>query len=150
MERLERRQAVTSINLVGTVYLEWSALPYPYDFEIKQPYDLESARGYELVYVSVDDGQLNYNHFGGKVPLDKMGFEETDYEFGHNGMRVVGSVYHAGDADRDGDVDFADFLRLSTNFGNEDAVWADGDFSLNGAVGFQDFLMLSANFGRGE
>ena len=54
-----------------------------------------------------------------------------------------------GDTDGDGDVDFGDFLVVSTNFGQEvDAAFADGDFDGNGSVDFADFLALSANFGQ--
>ena len=52
-----------------------------------------------------------------------------------------------GDADDNGEVDFADFLALSANFGATDAVWEDGDFNSDGKVSFVDFLTLSANFG---
>ena len=53
-----------------------------------------------------------------------------------------------GDADLDGDVDFADFLKLSANFGSEDGHWSDGDFDCDGVIGFSDFLLLSSNFGE--
>lgn len=54
-----------------------------------------------------------------------------------------------GDIDQDWDVDFADFLRLSNNFGKEvDAVLEDGDLNQDGRVNFEDFLLLSANFGE--
>ena len=55
-----------------------------------------------------------------------------------------------GDADMDGDVDFADFLTLSENFGSPDhrsRGWSQGDFDGDREVGFPDFLALSANFG---
>lgn len=52
-----------------------------------------------------------------------------------------------GDTEFDGDVDFIDFLVLSTNFGMEDATWTDADFDGSGAVDFADFLMLASNFG---
>ncbi len=52
-----------------------------------------------------------------------------------------------GDANRDGEINFADFLVLSSNFGKMDAIWADGDFDGNGVVDFADFLLLSENFG---
>jgi len=56
----------------------------------------------------------------------------------------------SGDANGDGEVAFADFLILSSNFGRADAdiVFADGDFNGDGEVGFADFLILSSNFGR--
>lgn len=53
----------------------------------------------------------------------------------------------AGDVDFDGDVDFADFLSLSGNFGGE-GLWSKGDFDASGDIGFADFLMLSQNFGK--
>lgn len=55
-----------------------------------------------------------------------------------------------GDANRDGQVTFADFVQLSANFGKQvDAVWEDGDFNADGEVSFDDFLILSANFSVG-
>gem|GEM_PF-2032472 len=53
-----------------------------------------------------------------------------------------------GDSNLDRQVDFADFLSLSTNFGEHDRTWADGDFNGDGLVSFADFLLLSGNFGR--
>ena len=50
----------------------------------------------------------------------------------------------------DGDVDFADFLTLSENFGqrvSRTTGWGLGDFDGNGQVEFPDFLALSSNFG---
>ena len=55
-----------------------------------------------------------------------------------------------GDADFNGKVEFADFLTLSGNFGQDNAFWSDGDFAPDGEVGFSDFLILSGNFGQGE
>lgn len=52
-----------------------------------------------------------------------------------------------GDADLDGDVDFADFLALSGSFG-DDGGWGGGDFNGDGTTGFPDFLQLSGNFGQ--
>lgn len=51
-----------------------------------------------------------------------------------------------GDADLDNEVAFADFLRLSANFG-EEGSWVDGDFDGSGRIEFGDFLLLSGNFG---
>lgn len=52
-----------------------------------------------------------------------------------------------GDLDGDGVVAFADFLVLSTNFGKDEASYADGDIDLSGGVDFADFLILADNFG---
>ena len=59
-----------------------------------------------------------------------------------------------GDTDLDLDVDFADFLILSRNYGLETytkpdgpAIWLHGDFDGDGFVGFTDFLLQSRNYG---
>lgn len=53
-----------------------------------------------------------------------------------------------GDSDLNGNVDFTDFLVLSSRFPGDGEGWATADFDCNGAIGFPDFLILSANFGR--
>lgn len=53
----------------------------------------------------------------------------------------------AGDLDGNGEVDFADFLTLSGNFGATDVSYAEGDIDCDGEVAFADFLALSGNFG---
>lgn len=54
-----------------------------------------------------------------------------------------------GDTDRDGDVDFQDFLTVSANFGKEtDAAFAGGDFDGDGGVDFDDFSILASVFGK--
>lgn len=52
-----------------------------------------------------------------------------------------------GDLDGNGMVEFADFLILSGNFGNEVSDHTEGDIDCNGSVEFADFLVLSGNFG---
>jgi hypothetical protein len=54
----------------------------------------------------------------------------------------------AGDFDGNGKVEFADFLVLSENFGQEVESHAEGDIDCNGTVAFADFLVLSGNFGN--
>ena len=53
-----------------------------------------------------------------------------------------------GDVNYDGNVDFADFLVLSLNFGKADANWDEGNFDLGSDVDFADFLALSSLFGQ--
>lgn len=54
-----------------------------------------------------------------------------------------------GDFDLNGEVDFADFLNLSSNFGSSDGVhYGLGDADCEGDIGFADFLVLSSSFGR--
>ena len=56
-------------------------------------------------------------------------------------------LYRVGDTNLDGDVDFADFLSLSLNFGNPEANWTQGNYDGQDGTQFADFLALSANFG---
>ena len=51
-----------------------------------------------------------------------------------------------GDADLNGEVNFADFLALSNSFGSVGG-WSNGNFDGDDTVTFADFLSLSANFG---
>jgi len=53
-----------------------------------------------------------------------------------------------GDLDGNGEVDFADFLVLSVNYGQDFPSYRDGNIDLKGHVDFADFLVLSANFGK--
>lgn len=53
-----------------------------------------------------------------------------------------------GDLDGNGEVAFADFLVMSTFFGQEGVGYAGGDVDCDGTVAFGDFLTLSSNFGQ--
>lgn len=53
-----------------------------------------------------------------------------------------------GDLDGNGMVDFADFIILSTSFGQASSSHLTGDIDCNGMVDFADFVMMSVNFGR--
>ena len=59
--------------------------------------------------------------------------------------QVLGAA--AGDADLDGEVTFADFLVVSTQFASAGS-WVDGDFDEDGLVDFSDFLLLAANYAQ--
>jgi hypothetical protein len=62
-------------------------------------------------------------------------------------QELVGTSF--GDADLDGNVQFADFLALAASFGTNGG-WANGDFDGDARVQFSDFLLLSNNFGAGS
>jgi hypothetical protein len=49
-----------------------------------------------------------------------------------------------GDTDADGDVDETDFRTLYRNY-RTGTTWEQGDFNRDGTVNFSDFLMLEAN-----
>jgi len=52
----------------------------------------------------------------------------------------------AGDANRDGVVDAADYLALKSNFGISGATWEQGDFDKDGNVGWDDLQAMMSNF----
>jgi hypothetical protein len=59
------------------------------------------------------------------------------------------AVVLTADLDGDGQVNFKDFLILSSNFGKDvDAAFADGDVNSDGAIDLADFLALSDEFGK--
>ncbi len=64
-----------------------------------------------------------------------------------NTIRLIDTQALVGDTDGNGEVEFADFLQLSSAFGST-GDWIDGDFDGNGLIEFADFLALSSNFGQ--
>ena len=68
---------------------------------------------------------------------------------GLNGFQIVKLPNLLGDADRNGKVDFQDYLALESSFGNTVTPGTGADFDNNGIVDFQDYLTLESNFGAG-
>jgi hypothetical protein len=54
-----------------------------------------------------------------------------------------------GDANKDGRVNFSDYLLLSQNFGKTNTIWDQGNFNTDNITNFSDYLLLSQNFGKG-
>lgn len=122
----------------------------------------------ELTYVSPSRMTLNFDHDNDpdtprqshELTTAMMDRNRSDLRFGRGHLgelyltsKQTGVVYLVensmplpGDADFDGEVQFADFLLLSRNFG-EAGDWWQGDFDGSGDVQFEDFLILSQNFG---
>jgi hypothetical protein len=53
-----------------------------------------------------------------------------------------------GDSNDDGTVNFADFVRLSNNYGQLGKGWAGADYNGDGLTNFSDFVILSNNYGK--
>jgi hypothetical protein len=53
----------------------------------------------------------------------------------------------AGDANRDGVVNTADFTSLALNFNRDGMTWSDGDFNYDGKVNALDFNALATEYG---
>jgi CubicO group peptidase (beta-lactamase class C family) len=62
--------------------------------------------------------------------------------------RVNAAPSLAGDADRDGDVDLADFTLLRNNFGTVPGRFVGGDLDGNAIVDLADFTILRNHFGE--
>lgn len=52
----------------------------------------------------------------------------------------------AGDATRDGVVDFSDLVVLARNYNTSDRGWRQGDFTGEGTVNFSDLILLARNY----
>lgn len=103
----------------------------------------------ETVYIAGGD---DTNHFGNgiwdefRIYDQALTAGEVLYLF--TGGETTCDPDSGGDLDQNGKVEFADFLILSGNFGNEVASHEEGDIDCNGTVEFADFLVLSGNFGK--
>lgn len=97
--------------------------------------------------LTIDVGGQTFIDDGSRVTFPGNSFGDIVYsEFEE--VRIVDLVF-MGDIDRDGNVDFSDFITLSTNYGRDSvARREDGDIDGDGTVGFRDFLLLSRNFDR--
>jgi hypothetical protein len=97
-----------------------------------------AINGRELAMAVSGEGPSPPEHAGNGL------FVELDYL----DDRVVLSSYRAlaGDADGDGEVQFADFVSLSNHYGGA-GDWTEGDFNADGEVRFGDFVQLSNHYG---
>lgn len=89
----------------------------------------------------------------GQLTLQLLGEEATEWDLTiAAGLQLGGEAAcnpdTAGDFDGNGTVEFADFLVLSSNFGQDVADHTFGDVDCDGTVAFADFLVLSNNFGQ--
>ena len=87
--------------------------------------------------------------YAGVYSATPNGFEHIPTAGTFDDIRAT--TLRPGDANLDGEVNFADFLTLSEHFGegssHDRRGWDEGDFDGNGEVDFPDFLILSENFG---
>ena len=92
----------------------------------------------------LEDGALDWQ-VASDVPVELPLFE---FEGDTDGDGIVGNeeFFCPGDINRDGAVNFADFLILSNAFGQDDG--GPADINEDGSVNFADFLFLSSNFGK--
>lgn len=82
-----------------------------------------------------------------KEPLRRLGFE---FLLTRRLLTATTVLDLRADIDDDGKVGFGDFLKLSSEFGNEasNGESVDSDINMDGRVFFDDFLLFSESFGR--
>jgi hypothetical protein len=89
---------------------------------------------------------------GGLTPLLSVGYADGNVDFntpaGPNQILVKYTL--AGDANLDGQVNFADLLIVAQRFNTTGNDWAGGNFiySSNGLVNFADLLIVAQNFNQ--
>lgn len=102
------------------------------------------------------DGQVNPNaliYSGDGVSIEGTGQVATRTLKGDEWSALSVASFETaqqvivGDIDLNGEVGFADFLILSSNFGQA-GDREQGDLNGNGQIDFADFLLLSDNFGQ--
>ena len=86
------------------------------------------------------DSKFNVDGLGDPNIPDDADF---DYYITDDSMLSTGF----GDADLNQQVNFTDFVSLSTNFGSTGAGWAQGNFNLDDTTNFMDFVALANNSG---
>ena len=123
----------------------------------------------ELFFNAHDGVTFQVWRLGGDQPETVTSFEPNDNSFetskflvasdtlffrgaGNEGLELWTATLDeapqlSGDVDGNGKVEFADFLVLSQNFGQDVSSREEGDLDGNGTVEFADFLLLSQNFG---
>ncbi len=100
---------------------------------------------YFVTQADVDAGQIvNTGTVTGALPNGDAVSDSDQHSFGIT-QPIAPSLF--ADINNNGAVDFADFLILSRNFGEQGGS-DDGDINGDGVIDFADFLLLSDNFGQ--
>lgn len=144
--RLNSRDRVDEDELV--LVTPWGSLSQWRDRsfgEYQASIDLEAGH-YDL--------ELIFNENGGdaELELSARGPGQDDFHLvgSPTGLRLVPAaecLSGIGDLNGSGNVSFADFLILRSNFGSPGGS-SDGDLDCDGEVAFADFLVLAENFGQ--
>src|SRR4030095_8122664 len=67
---------------------------------------------------------------------------------GLSGGEMLVSPALVGDLNLDNTLSIADFIDLSSHFGQTSATWSDGDINFDNQVTIADFIDLAAHFGQ--
>ena len=122
-------------------------------------YTIDAGLVGEFTGARIAQAGINFDDIIGSAPLvanpgdcNNDGVVNADDLQCACGTGVIDSVLEQtgllrGDLDGNGEVEFVDFLVMSTNFGTADVGYGGGDLDCDGTVAFADFLTLSTNFG---
>jgi hypothetical protein len=87
---------------------------------------------------------------GGLLPVLSVGYADGNIDTGTAAgpNQIIVAYTLAGDANLDGQVNFADLLIVSDNYHKTGMDWSQGNFTYdpNGMVGFEDLLLVVQNF----
>jgi len=148
--------SATFLQSVGQEFAVWENKTF-FNVETEEGVQVWSTDGTdEGTELALDLGATETLPMSLTVWDDKLFFAADDIIHG-NELWVIDLAAHAAaqgrqraDINDDGFVDFADFLVLSANFGNEtEDGKAAGDLDSNQVVDFIDFLLLSDAYGLG-
>ncbi len=99
------------------------------------------AAGVDRIYQEIVPGQ--------EYTLEVRADEPTEYTVIVLTRTNEAEASLRSDFNNDGEINFADFLILSANFGNQvDTAFTDGDVDGDSVVGFVDFLLFSETYGQ--
>jgi hypothetical protein len=59
---------------------------------------------------------------------------------------VLDFFFVQGDADRDGEVDFDDYVLIDNGFNNQLSGFSNGDFNYDSVIDFEDFVIIDLAF----
>jgi MYXO-CTERM domain-containing protein len=149
-----------SVDIYLNSDYNWATDGSDFDVETVILHELGHALGLDHPDQAVANGAANYIPWSNPAtpgaavdPTDVMHSmyypDGVNRELGEDERAGVAFLYNLmqGDADLDGDVDFADFGILASSY-NQYGGWTDGNFNNVGTVDLDDFGALATNYGN--
>jgi hypothetical protein len=134
-------QASLSVSDLQLVNLTTNQ-PIPSD-RLALAYDAQTNRA-TFTFPGYQYGALPDGHYRATLPAGSVSDPQGNTL---DIAAVTEFTFLNGDANRDRQVNLADFNILAGNFGQSNRTFAQGDFTYDGVVNLQDFNVLAARFG---
>lgn len=103
----------------------------------------ESFETHEVATTSATVDEIFLQDLDGDGDLDVVTSSKEDASVRWYESDLIDNERVVGDASGDGESDLADFEILAANFGRQQAAYEQGDFDRNGVVNFLDFLIFA-------